>query len=1354
MKSPILRQQFFRPKARVLNAAIATCFIGAMPSVVWANPSNPTVVSGSATFSQAGNVLTVTNSNGAIINWDKFSIGSGETTYFLQSSSSSSVLNRVLSSDPSVILGTLSSNGKVWLINPAGIMVGAGARVNVASFVASTLDISNANFLAGKMQFNAAQGAGSVVNQGTITTPSGGSVYLLASSVTNSGIINAPNGEVLLAAGQSVTLLDTGTPGVKVEITGTEGTATNLGAVLAEAGRIGLAGVLVRNSGTLNASSVVSEGGRIFLKASQDAYVDGDGRIVTTGSKGGQVEVLGNRVAVTDNAKIDASGSNGGGTVLIGGDFQGKNGSIQNATATYLGKNASIQADATTQGDGGKVILWADGATSAEGKISARGGSTGGNGGLVEVSGKHYLDYRASVDVTAVRGTTGQLYLDPDNIEIVSGSALGPYNTGGGGGSPWAFISEGDSANPSQLGWDNIVSQLGSANVYVMGTNITVSGSRTYTSNNALNLLAAGSISASNVSVINNGTGALNLYAGWDSSVVPSNSSALPQLQSSCGWCDITITGSTFKTGGTMNWQALGKIEIKGGTTSNQQSLVQAGSNQTFKATQILVYGGAADNTSATVESLSGTQKLTADQVQLYGGDNYGSAYNYSGSYAQILANGTQEIEITNGGQLLLDAGYSRPSSGNNNYAVIRQNASNGLQRVTVYGGGSIVLYGGSAGSGNWAELDGTSGSQVIGSSSNRASIALYGGLGGGTYSNGNDASIGVNDQSAGSLTVYGTSLSIYGGDAAYGGAGLGAPTQRIDLTGDLYMEGGSTYNLDKDYVPGSIAYIGSKYGADISIKTTESVILKGGIGSPVLIGALQGTATVNIENGSGRYTTIYSDINGIRGGVFIGSAAEFGTLSAVAATNPLFTNDVMMGAHTSIKSNGDVNIRSYGGNVGLGYVEATTSYGATIEANKAILDQNGDGTLNVKAYNVNLTSASGGVSGGLAISVDTSATNNLTAEVSNGATYGGISIRNQGSQPSGQVSIIDYSLYGGDILLRQAGNLTLSDAFDIESNSGDVTIESSGDITVDSSGFSGYTGVNKKLAINADGSVTIAGYVDSSDSSYNSTDIHIGASGNVEFQSGVLSGNNIEIKSTNGNVVMSDAGSRVTADGGVVVSASNLIMDNGAYINGGDYRNATADVIVKVSGNVTLDNGAHIIAANDVYLNMYGGESVVSLNNSSYVWADTVGLPQTIHINFYARASDGIAIDGANTKSTATGSGFFNGIQGMYTKVPAILGQGLLVSYMSSTSNVASNEITKTLQNSVNKNGGLTEQPVAWVPKVSTVSTSTTVQTIGGDSEDSFGGNEKKETKSNTSDGSNTQGKDNGKNTHKNQCS
>ncbi|MCM2288949.1 MAG: filamentous hemagglutinin N-terminal domain-containing protein [Sulfuritalea sp.] len=488
-RNPSHSQSFrLSTSVRLGVAAVAACFIAAP---VFSNPVNPTVVNGTASFTQTANVLTVTNSNGAIINWDKFSIKAGETTHFAQTAASSSVMNRVLN-DPTTIYGTLSSNGRVFLVNPAGIMVGPGGRVDTAGFVASTLNIRNEDFLAGRNLFVNDGAARDIINQGEIRTPAGGSVYLIGSNVSNEGIITTPQGETILAAGATVSLIDSATPGVKVDITGAAGNSTNLGEITAEAGRIGIAGVIVRNSGTLNASSVVNEGGRIFLKASQDAYVDGNGRIVTTGTRGGKVEVLGDRVAVMDSASIDASGTYGGGSIKVGGDYQGNNPEIQNGTITFFGAGASLKADATEVGDGGTVIVWADDTTRAYGTISARGGALGGNGGFVEVSGKNYLEYRAFTDTRAPRGTTGKLLLDPVNITILDSgapSSLMPY---------WSPSSDNVS---SSIGWDSIAAQLANTAVTITtspyGGNINFQQSTPWTTTYGgdLTFSAAGSIS-------------------------------------------------------------------------------------------------------------------------------------------------------------------------------------------------------------------------------------------------------------------------------------------------------------------------------------------------------------------------------------------------------------------------------------------------------------------------------------------------------------------------------------------------------------------------------------------------------------------------------------------------------------------------------------------------------------------------------------------------------------------------------------------------------------------------------------------------------------------------------------------
>ena len=127
-----------------------------------ANPQAPLVVQGQASFQKNGNALTVTNTPGTIINWQQFNIDRGELTRFVQQSASSQVLNRVVGVDPSVILGTLQSNGRVFLVNPNGIVFGAGSQVDVAGLVASTLRLSNDDFNNGRLRFTDTPGAGGI----------------------------------------------------------------------------------------------------------------------------------------------------------------------------------------------------------------------------------------------------------------------------------------------------------------------------------------------------------------------------------------------------------------------------------------------------------------------------------------------------------------------------------------------------------------------------------------------------------------------------------------------------------------------------------------------------------------------------------------------------------------------------------------------------------------------------------------------------------------------------------------------------------------------------------------------------------------------------------------------------------------------------------------------------------------------------------------------------------------------------------------------------------------------------------------------------------------------------------------
>ncbi len=328
---------------RVLSGLIAGLFCSSalLPlQEVLANPAIPQVVSGSASFQNNGNLLTINSSNGAIINWQSFSINPDEITRFIQPNAASSVLNRVQGNLPSQILGALQSNGKVFLINPNGILFGPNSRIDVQGLIASSLNISNDDFAANRLRFNGNPNAGSIQQQGTITTPSGGKVFLLAPNVENHGLIQSPQGDVLLAAGHSVQLVDSADPNLQVVVNAPQHQVVNLGRIIAQGGRIGIYGALVNQRGSLNAdSAVMGENGKIVLKASRSTTLEAGSQVSATNSAGtgGDVSLQAPLVVANGNASVDASGATGGGSILFGGDYHGANPAISNADQVFFG---------------------------------------------------------------------------------------------------------------------------------------------------------------------------------------------------------------------------------------------------------------------------------------------------------------------------------------------------------------------------------------------------------------------------------------------------------------------------------------------------------------------------------------------------------------------------------------------------------------------------------------------------------------------------------------------------------------------------------------------------------------------------------------------------------------------------------------------------------------------------------------------------------------------------------------------------------------------------------------------------------------------------------------------------------
>ncbi|HEY2562015.1 MAG TPA: filamentous hemagglutinin N-terminal domain-containing protein, partial [Caldimonas sp.] len=712
-----------RPLQSPTRLAIAiACALGAAQSQ--ADPKGPAVVAGQASFVSAGKTLTITNAPGTIIQWQGFSIASDELTRFIQQSSRSSVLNRVVGQDPSSLLGRLESNGRVFLINPNGIVFGQGARIDVAGLVASTLDLSDADFLAGRLRFIGTAEAGPLTQLGMIRTQAGGQVVLIAPRVDNAGSIVAPGGAIVLAAGQSVQLADAATPELRVTIAARPGEVVNVGELVAQGGRVGIHAGLIRQDGTVRAdraewgpagevllrgssvelgqnsvtSASGSTGGRITVDAGTGT-VRASGQLLATadGGRGGTVRVLGGDIELPAPT-IDASGTAGGGEILIGGDVHGGNAAIANARTTTIGAGTRLHADGGATGTGGKVVVWSDGATAFAGSIDARGGAAAGNGGFVEVSGKGTLDFRGAVDTSAAHGATGTLLLDPSDITISTAAnasmSAGPNFVG--------------TAAASNLNVTTLQTALASNNVIVDTTSafagtgdITVNNAVTWASGNSLDLRAHNNITVAAGATINaTGTGALRLIANQDAA----------------GGGDVTINAALTAHSGGISISGVGISSVAAGTLTTTGLANQDAGTVSIAATgavnlggAIVATGGAAGAASvgrnAGAVSISGTNVTTAAITSSGSAGNGANQAGGNGATIGIGGNGTISTGalIANGG-----AAGGGIAAGGNAGTITVSNASVAGGTLTT---GALTARAGAA---TGAMLSGSAGSVAV----------------------------------------------------------------------------------------------------------------------------------------------------------------------------------------------------------------------------------------------------------------------------------------------------------------------------------------------------------------------------------------------------------------------------------------------------------------------------------------------------------------------------------------------------------------------------------------------------------------------------------------------------------------
>jgi filamentous hemagglutinin family protein len=288
-------------------------------------PAGGVVAAGGASISTVAGSTTINQSTqNAAINWQSFNISSGEAVRFVQPNSNSVILNRVVGADPSNILGSLTANGKVFLVNPNGILFGKGASVNVGGLVASTLNIADSDFMAGNYKFSGA-GNGTVLNQGSINAD-GGYVALLGANVGNDGVIAAQLGTVALAAGNAITLdvAGDGLLNVTVNQGAVNALVQNGGQVLLTAQAAGsLISTVVNNTGVIRAQTLVTgkDGSIKLMGDMQSGTVNVGGTLdasAPNGGNGGFIETSAAHVMIASDVKVSTAAPTGlTGTWLI-----------------------------------------------------------------------------------------------------------------------------------------------------------------------------------------------------------------------------------------------------------------------------------------------------------------------------------------------------------------------------------------------------------------------------------------------------------------------------------------------------------------------------------------------------------------------------------------------------------------------------------------------------------------------------------------------------------------------------------------------------------------------------------------------------------------------------------------------------------------------------------------------------------------------------------------------------------------------------------------------------------------------------------------------------------------------------
>ncbi|MHB1768001.1 MAG: two-partner secretion domain-containing protein, partial [Phycisphaerae bacterium] len=930
------------------------------------------VAAGTAAFSQAGSVTTITAANNTIINYQKFGIPHGNTVDFIQPSASARVLNRIIGPSPTQIDGNLNANGVVYFVNPAGVMFGAGAVVNVGQLYAAAGHLSDSNFLSGINAFTS--NSGSITNVGVIKA---GDVTFAAQNISNNGTILTPTGMVVMAAGKDVYVSKLGSPFL-VQVAGTSNNnakgkapgVSNSGTINASGGDVAIrAGdmysLAINTSGTIKASDVSIKAGGVDSTVLVSGKIDAANQ--GANSTGGTISVNGGQIGIgvtadamgnyhNAAATLNASGTNGGGKILIGvkPDAASSTGYADTSGYDFIGSNASLNASATSAGSGGLVDTSGQVLNVANGAVIRAAGAGGGS------SGEWLLD-PASVTITGSTSTATAGFWSgaspPHGTFEPLSSGTGSYTTVGtvDTGTIDAALLAGDdvtitTSNGSTGGTGNIIVSSSIAPIFNFSSaqtvSLTLDAANNIMVNSSITSTSTGTVSPVFNIALNGGQSANNSTVTIAAAIGSATGSGVQSLvinpDSGGG---VTGGSISISTGGTV-------ITNAGGQTFSGPMILASNTILADTASGNIAFQSTVDATSNGGESLT---------VNTAGVTSFAGAVGSSKSLANLDLAGNGAITINGGtvttagsqtftGTLTLGANTTFQSAGNLTFGAVTGQGFN--ITADASGAASVITLGGAVTDTNSSS---NNGGTVIVNSSGTVAITSAGSI----DVSGNN-SIAQGGGNAGSITISGTNGDTIDGNLAANG---GTST----VTGSTGGPGGGILVTSGS---GNISLSG------VTINTTggsDGATSDGG-GGGVGIDAT-GVGAISLTG-----VTIHTSSQGVGGAGAIALYSGTGTIAIAGST---FNSSGAGGGAAGIQTAADVTLSGANIITTSGSTGATLGGGGGISGTAASLVVGG-GSGNGGAGN------GGGVSGGVASAGSSSPNSSAGGSTSGGSSGGG----------------------------------------------------------------------------------------------------------------------------------------------------------------------------------------------------------------------------------------------------------------------------------------------------------------------------------------------------------------------------